>query len=88
MKKTEIVIVALLYTLLIISSWAGLTIHKLTKENFIAKSLAVELYKDRETHIQAVESLNQHIDVLEGQMKEQVELSRMLKDLRRVWKEQ
>jgi hypothetical protein len=56
------------------------TEHKeLRNDLLIAKTLTVELYDENESFIEAISSLNEHIDTLE-------QSSKLIKDLHRITK--
>ena len=76
MKKSEIWIVAYIYSIICFIIYFGIEEHKYKKlyqDFYKAKVIAVELYDENESLYEAVKSLNIHIDKLEQ--------NKLLKDL-------
>ena len=76
MKKSEIWIIAYIYSIICFIIYFGIEDHKskkLYQDFYKAKVIAVELYDENESLYEAVESLNIHIDKLEQ--------NKLLKDL-------
>ena len=76
MKKSEIWIIAYIYSIICFIIYFGIEEHKskkLYQDFYKAKVIAVELYEENESLYEAVESLNIHIDKLEQ--------NKLLKDL-------
>ena len=76
MKKSEIWIIAYIYSVICFIIYFGIEVHKYNKlyqDFYQAKVIAVELYDENESLYEAVDSLNIHIDKLEQ--------NKLLKDL-------
>ena len=83
MKKSEIWIIAYIYSIICFIIYFGIEEHKSKKlyQDFCqAKVIAVELYDENESLYEAVESLNKHIDKMEH-------LDKLVEDLNRVPRE-
>ena len=68
MTKSEIWIIAYIYSVICFIIYFGIEDHKskkLYKDFYQAKVIAVELYDENESLYEAVESLNSHIDKME-----------------------
>ena len=83
MKKSEIWIVAYIYSIICFCIHFGIEEHKsnkLYKQLYQAKSFAVEFHDEKESLYEAVESLNKHIDKMEH-------LDKLIEDLNKVPRE-